>query len=110
MSKKQHLSDWISLQYTAMAMAALGSAGHAFLGGLSSSLLVSSLLGGSGLARPSDKSPDSAAHRHFLPLLLGGASNTTTSAIEDLSSKTSSIADLRLKAKRHQEALGIDTD
>ena len=30
------------------------------------------------------------------------------SLINDINTKTSSIADLRMKAKKHQEALGID--
>ena len=34
--------------------------------------------------------------------------SSTESLINDITSKTSSIADLRMKAKKHQEALGID--
>ena len=37
-----------------------------------------------------------------------GGGKVTESLMEDITSKTSSIADLRMKAKRHQEALGID--
>ena len=37
-----------------------------------------------------------------------GGGKVTETLMDDITSKTSSIADLRMKAKRHQEALGID--
>ena len=37
-----------------------------------------------------------------------GGKGDTESLISDITSKTSSIADLRMKAKKHQEAMGIE--
>ena len=39
---------------------------------------------------------------------VGGGKEDANSIMKDINSKTSSIADLRMKAKKHQEAMGIE--
>eukprot|EP00095_Tigriopus_kingsejongensis_P007800 snap_masked-scaffold370_size193435-processed-gene-0.29 protein:Tk07800 transcript:snap_masked-scaffold370_size193435-processed-gene-0.29-mRNA-1 annotation:"short stature homeobox" len=122
-------------QYAAVAVAALKGSNNPspFLSGLSNSLLVSTLLQNSKL--PHSTSSDtpifppfpsalfSNSHSSLAPLPFpssmptlrlghrsGGGSNGLShdlASMDPFKSKSSSIADLRLKAKRHQEALGI---
>ena len=51
---------------------------------------------------------DSKLSRNLLSEIGRGGKEDTDSLMKDINSKTSSIADLRMKAKKHQEAMGIE--
>ncbi|TRY75388.1 hypothetical protein TCAL_06347 [Tigriopus californicus] len=113
-------------QYAAVAVAALKSSNNPspFLSSFSNSLLVSSLLQSSKSQSTASDTPlfppfpaalfssphTSMASLPFssaLPSMSLGPHNGSLPSLDPFKSKSSSIADLRLKAKRHQEALGI---
>ena len=107
-------------------MAAFGVAGanaalSPLLSSFGSSMLLNSLLSGAGngpstaaaaLTPPFGIDNPSFLTRYSLMASEAEVPGFSTSGVkpEDQDSKTSSIADLRLKAKKHQEALGLKQD
>ena len=113
-------------QYAAL-VATFGGNLSPFLSGFNSSLLVNTLLGmtttppTTSLLHPGSRNPNSNESfidhaRSVFPLNLSNNNNnglkeTNSGSDDDLEKqeeKSSSIADLRMKAKRHQESLGIN--